>query len=209
VIATGIIPRTPSINGIDHPKVMNYLDVIKYGKPVGKKVAVIGAGGIGFDVSEFLAHSGENSSQSIPAFMKEWGIDMTLSARGGIEGIKAEVSPPKREIFLLQRKNSKVGANLGKTTGWIHRTGLINKGVTMMPGCEYQKIDDEGLHLTVAGKHKLLPVDNVILCAGQEPLRELTQGLTKTFHLIGGADIAAELDAKHAIDQGMRLAAII
>jgi 2,4-dienoyl-CoA reductase (NADPH2) len=187
--------------------VMNYLDVLRHKKPVGKKVAVIGAGGIGFDLSEYLCHSGAATSQDIPAFMKEWGVDMTLQARGGIEGVVAEVSPSAREVYLLQRKKTKVGAKLGKTTGWIHRTGLKNKGVHMMPGCSYDKIDDQGLHITVNGEQKVLDVDNVIVCAGQDPMRELVAGLNKPHHLIGGADVAAELDAKRAIDQGIRLAA--
>jgi 2,4-dienoyl-CoA reductase (NADPH2) len=209
VLATGIAPRTPDIEGIDHQKVMNYLDVIQHRKPVGEKVAVIGAGGIGFDVSEFLVHSGEPTSLNIEDFMKEWGVDMTMAARGGIEGMQAQVPAPSRKISLLQRKQSKVGAGLGKTTGWIHRAGLINKDVNMMPGCEYKKIDDAGLHIVINGEPKVLDVDNIILCAGQDPLRELVDGLTKPYHLIGGADVAAELDAKRAIDQGMRLAATI
>tara|TARA_R110002167_G_scaffold67526_3_gene190905 strand:+ start:1 stop:1941 length:1941 start_codon:yes stop_codon:yes gene_type:complete len=207
ILATGIEPRTPPIEGIDHPKVMNYIDVIKSHKPVGKKVAVIGAGGIGFDVSEFLSHSGESTSLNIPAFMKEWGIDMTFSSRGGIEGMKAQPIKSPREIFLLQRKTTKVGAGLGKTTGWAHRVGLLSKGVSMIAGCEYLKIDDQGIHIKVNDEVQVLDVDNVIICAGQEPLRELIEGLTKPYHLIGGADVAAELDAKRAIDQGMRLAA--
>ncbi|MFT6733826.1 MAG: 2,4-dienoyl-CoA reductase (NADPH2) [Polaribacter sp.] len=206
IIATGINPRTPPIEGVDHPKVLNYLDVLKYKKTVGKKVAVIGAGGIGFDVSEFLVHSGQATSQSIKAYMKEWGVDMTLSARGGIEGVKAEVTLPEREVFLLQRKASKVGAGLGKTTGWIHRTGLKNKKVKMLSSCEYHKIDDAGLHVTIAGEKQILDVDNIIICAGQDPAREIVNGLTKPYHLIGGADVAAELDAKRAIDQAFRLA---
>ena len=207
IVATGIEPRTPPIEGIDHAKVMTYIEVIKEHKPVGKKVAVIGAGGIGFDVSEFLSHSGESTSLSIPAFMKEWGIDMTFSSRGGIEGMKAQPAPSPREIFLLQRKTTKVGAGLGKTTGWAHRVGLLNKGVSMIAGCEYLKIDDQGIHIKVNDEVQVLDVDNVIICAGQEPLRELVEGLTKPYHLIGGADVAAELDAKRAIDQGTRLAA--
>ncbi len=207
ILATGIAPRLPEIDGIEHSKVLNYLDVLKHKKPVGKKVAVIGAGGIGFDVSEYLCHEGEATSQNIPAFMKEWGVDMTLEARGGIEGIEAAVAPSAREVFLLQRKTSKVGAKLGKTTGWIHRTGLKNKGVTMIPGCSYDKIDDQGLHITVGDNQQVLDVDNVIICAGQDPLRALVEGLNKPHHLIGGADVAAELDAKRAIDQGTRLAA--
>ena len=209
ILATGIAPRLPEIEGIEHSKVLNYLDVLKFKKPVGKKVAVIGAGGIGFDVSEYLCHEGIATSQNIPAFMKEWGVDMTLEARGGIEGVVAEVSPSAREVFLLQRKKTKVGAKLGKTTGWIHRTGLKNKGVIMIPNCTYDKIDDQGLHITVDGAEKVLDVDNVVICAGQDPMRELVEGLNKPYHLIGGADVAAELDAKRAIDQGTRLAAAI
>jgi 2,4-dienoyl-CoA reductase (NADPH2) len=208
VIAAGIKPRTPEIEGIDSDKVLSYLDVIK-GAEVGKKVAVIGAGGIGFDVSEFLCHSGKATSQDIEAFMAEWGVDMTMTARGGIEGVQAEVSESPREVYLLQRKASKVGKGLGKTTGWIHRTGLVNKGVRMVPGCEYHKVDEAGLHLTINGEEQVLDVDNIVLCAGQEPLRELVDGLDKPHHLIGGADVAAELDAKRAIDQGTRLAAAI
>lgn len=209
IIATGITPRTPDIDGVDHPMVLSYLDVLKHKKPVGKRVAVIGAGGIGFDVSEYLSHEGEATSQNIEAFMREWGVDMTLQARGGIEGVEPQVTPSPREIYLLQRKKSKVGAKLGKTTGWIHRTGLKNKGVNMIPACSYEKIDDQGLHIKVGEEARLLEVDNVILCAGQEPERSLSEGLTKPFHLIGGADVAAELDAKRAIDQGVRLAATI
>ena len=209
IVATGITPRTPPIPGIDHEKVLGYLDVLKDKKPVGKSVAVIGAGGIGFDVSEYLTHNGEATSQNIEAFMKEWGVDMNFKARGGVEGIDAEVPPSARQVFLLQRKASKVGADLGKTTGWIHRTGLKNKGVKMIPGCEYLKIDDEGLHINIDGETSALNVDNVIICAGQEPKRDLLDGLKKPHHLIGGADLAAELDAKRAIDQGTRLAAEI
>ena len=209
VLATGIAPRLPEIEGIGHAKVLNYLDVLKDKKQVGKKVAVIGAGGIGFDVSEYLSHEGEATSQNIEAFMKEWGVDMSLQARGGIEGVEAVVPNSPREVYLLQRKKSKVGAKLGKTTGWIHRTGLKNKGVNMIPGCSYNKIDDQGIHVTVGDKTEVLEVDNVIICAGQDPLRELIEGLNKPHHLIGGADVAAELDAKRAIDQGTRLAAEI
>lgn len=209
VIATGIVPRTPGIDGVDHEKVLSYLDVLKDKKPVGKTVAVIGAGGIGFDVSEYLTHSGEATSQNIEAFMQEWGVDMSLQARGGIEGVEAKVAESPREVYLLQRKTSKVGDGLGKTTGWIHRTGLKNKGVNMIPGCSYNKIDDEGIHISIGEETKILPVDNVVICAGQEPLRELVDGLDKPYHLIGGADVAAELDAKRAIDQGVRLAAAL
>ncbi|WP_299074877.1 NADPH-dependent 2,4-dienoyl-CoA reductase [uncultured Paraglaciecola sp.] len=209
VIATGIAPRTPPIEGIKHSKVLSYIDVIVDKKPVGKKVAIIGAGGIGFDVSEYLSHSGESTSQNIPAFMKEWGIDMTFGSRGGIEGIQAAPLPSPREIYLLQRKTTKVGAGLGKTTGWAHRAGLLSKGVSMLAGVEYLKIDDAGLHIKVNDQVQVLDVDNVIVCAGQEPLRELVEGLSKPHHLIGGADVASELDAKRAINQGTRLAAAL
>jgi len=207
IVATGISPRTPEIEGIDHPKVLSYLDVIGAKKPVGQKVAIIGAGGIGFDTAEYITHSGESTSQNIPAFMKEWGIDMSFGSRSGIEGVKAQPEPSPREVYLLQRKTSKVGSGLGKTTGWIHRAGLVMKGVRLMPSCDYHKIDDQGLHLTVGDKPQVLDVDTVIICAGQDPLRDLVEGLTVIHHLIGGADIASELDAKRAIDQGTRLAA--
>jgi len=205
IIATGIKPRTPAIPGIDHAKVLSYIDVIVHKKPVGKRVAVMGAGGIGFDVSEYLSHGKRQPSQDIPAFMQEWGIDMSFTARGGIEGIKAQPEPSPREIYLLQRKSTKVGAGLGKTTGWAHRAGLVSKGVNMLAGVEYLKIDDAGLHIKLNDEVQVLPVDNVVICAGQEPLRELVEGLTKPYHLIGGADEAGELDAKRAIDQGTRL----
>ena len=207
VIATGIAPRMPNIEGIDHPKVLNYLDVIGAKKHVGKKVAIIGAGGIGFDTAEYITHSGEATSQNIPAFMKEWGIDMTFGSRSGIEGVTAQPEPSPREVYLLQRKSTRVGSGLGKTTGWIHRAGLAMKGVRLMPSCDYQKIDDQGLHLTVGDEQKILDVDTIIICAGQDPLRELVEGLNIPHHLIGGADLASELDAKRAIDQGTRLAA--
>ncbi|EVT85195.1 2,4-dienoyl-CoA reductase [Pseudomonas aeruginosa VRFPA09] len=211
VLATGIVPRTPAIPGIEHPKVISYLDAILERKPVGGKVAVIGAGGIGFDVSEFITHAGPSTSLEREAFWKEWGIDTRLEARGGIAGVKAEVHPAARQVFLLQRKKSKVGDGLGKTTGWIHRAGLKNKQVQMVNAVEYLGIDDAGLHIRVAeGEPQVLPVDTVIVCAGQDPLRELQDGLLaagRSVHLIGGADVAAELDAKRAINQGSRLAA--
>ncbi len=220
VLATGIAPRLPAIPGIDHPKVLSYLDVLLGRKPVGNKVAVIGAGGIGFDVSEFLVHQGVATSQvhqgvatsqDRQAFWHEWGIDTRLEARGGVAGIKPEVPAPARQVFLLQRKTSKVGDGLGKTTGWIHRTGLKNKRVQMLNSVEYLKIDDEGLHIRIGeDEPQVLPVDNVVICAGQDPLRELQDGLLaagQNVHLIGGADVAAELDAKRAINQGSRLAA--
>ena len=211
ILATGIAPRTPAIPGIDNPKVLSYLDVILQRKPVGARVAVIGAGGIGFDVSEFLVQQGVATSLDREAFWKEWGIDTRLEARGGVAGIKPEVHAPARQVFLLQRKVSKVGDGLGKTTGWIHRTGLKNKQVQMLNSVEYLSIDNDGLHIRIGeGEPQVLPVDNIVICAGQDPLRELQDGLIaagQNVHLIGGADVAAELDAKRAINQGSRLAA--
>ena len=211
ILATGIAPRTPAIPGIDNPKVLSYLDVILQRKPVGARVAVIGAGGIGFDVSEFLVQQGVATSLDREAFWKEWGIDTRLEARGGVAGIKPEVHAPARQVFLLQRKASKVGDGLGKTTGWIHRTGLKNKQVQMLNSVEYLSIDNDGLHIRIGeGEPQVLPVDNIVICAGQDPLRELQDGLIaagQNVHLIGGADVAAELDAKRAINQGSRLAA--
>ncbi|MAA64290.1 MAG: NADPH-dependent 2,4-dienoyl-CoA reductase [Alteromonadaceae bacterium] len=218
VLATGVAPRTPEIEGVDHPMVMGYLDAILQRREVGRRVAVIGAGGIGFDVSEFLVQQGESASLNTEHFMKEWGVDLSVAHRGGIKGVEAELPTPAREVFLLQRKQTKVGKGLGKTTGWIHRTALKMNKVQMIPGVTYRKIDDEGLHITVTpkgeenGQDHVLPVDNVIICAGQDPLRELQQGLIdagQNVHLIGGSDVAAELDAKRAINQGSRLAAEI
>ncbi|MDX1724787.1 MAG: NADPH-dependent 2,4-dienoyl-CoA reductase [Pseudomonas sp.] len=211
ILATGIAPRTPAISGVDHPKVIGYLDAILERKPVGQRVAVIGAGGIGFDVCEFITHQGESTSLDREAFWKEWGIDTQLQARGGVAGIQAQPHAAARQVFLLQRKKSKVGDGLGKTTGWIHRAGLKNKNVQMLNAVEYLKVDDEGLHIRIGeGEPQVLAVDSVILCAGQDPLRELQDGLVaigQSVHLIGGADVASELDAKRAIDQGSRLAA--
>ena len=211
ILATGIAPRTPEIPGIEPTMVIGYLDAILQRKPVGQRVAVIGAGGIGFDVSEFITHQGESTSLDREAFWKEWGIDLGLKARGGIAGIQPAPHAPARQVYLLQRKKSKVGNGLGKTTGWIHRTGLKNKQVQMISAVDYLKVDDQGLHIRVAeGEPQVLPVDTVIVCAGQDPLRELQAELEAagaSVHLIGGADVAAELDAKRAINQGSRLAA--
>ncbi|WP_300732324.1 NADPH-dependent 2,4-dienoyl-CoA reductase [Pseudomonas sp.] len=211
ILATGIAPRLPAIPGIEHPKVLSYLDVILERKPVGAKVAVIGAGGIGFDVSEFLVHQGVATSQDREAFWKEWGIDTRLEARGGVACIKPDVQAPARQVFLLQRKKTKVGDGLGKTTGWIHRAGLKNKQVQMLNSVDYLNIDDAGLHIRIGeGEPQVVAVDNIVICAGQDPLRELQVGLVaagQSVHLIGGADVAAELDAKRAINQGSRLAA--
>ena len=207
IVATGITPRMPQIPGIEHSKVLSYLDVIKHKAPVGKRVAIIGAGGIGFDTAEYLAHGKSSPSTDIPTFMREWGIDMNLQQRGGVEGMRPQPEASERQIYLLQRKTTKVGAGLGKTTGWAHRVGLALKGVKMMSGVEYQKIDDQGLHISVNGESQCLAVDNVIICAGQEPYKALVDGLDLPCHVIGGADVAAELDAKRAIDQGTRVAA--
>ena len=210
VLATGITPRQPAIDGIDHPKVLSYLDVLQAEKPVGEHVAVVGAGGIGFDVSEYLVHHGTSPSIDPPRFNAEWGIDTGYAQAGGLAA--PVVEPPARRVHLLQRKTSKVGDGLGKTTGWIHRASLKARGVAMSPGVQYQRIDDAGLHVTVDGKPELLAVDNVVICAGQEPQRELLAALQAAgcrVHLIGGAEVAAELDAKRAIKQGTELAACI
>jgi 2,4-dienoyl-CoA reductase (NADPH2) len=207
VLATGIIPRKPLIEGIDHPKVLTYIDVMN-GARVGQKVAVIGAGGIGFDMCEVLTHQGPSRVQDIPSFMAEWGIDMSLMARSGVEGVIPTVEPSPRKVYLLQRKAEKVGGGLGKTTGWIHRMELARRGVAMFSACEYKRIDDQGLHLLKEGDPMLLAVDNVVICAGQESNRTLVAKISHLpVHIIGGADTASELDAKRAIDQGTRLAA--
>jgi 2,4-dienoyl-CoA reductase (NADPH2) len=209
ILATGIKPRELVTEGIEHEKVLNYLDVLKHNKTVGKRVAIIGAGGIGFDVAEFLVEKHSLTTEP-EKWLKNWGVDKEYLNRGALA--PAQVEPPEREIFLLQRKTSKVGKGLGKTTGWIHRSALQQKQVQMVAGVSYSKIDDQGLHIEVNDKSQCLDVDNIILCAGQEPLRELQAGLeakdVKT-HLIGGADVASELDAKRAIRQGAELAAVI
>ncbi|MCA0244131.1 MAG: NADPH-dependent 2,4-dienoyl-CoA reductase [Proteobacteria bacterium] len=210
VLATGVLPRQPAIDGAEHPKVLGYLDVLRDEHPVGARVAIVGAGGIGFDVAETLTHSGTSASLDPARFYAEWGIDVDYAQRGGLREAQPEASP--REVHLLQRKASKVGDGLGKTTGWIHRTGLKARGVRMQPSVAYRRIDDAGLHVTVDGQDRTLAVDHVVICAGQEPLRELHQGLRAAgcnVHLIGGADVAAELDAKRAILQGTTLAAAI
>ncbi|MFC8265954.1 FAD-dependent oxidoreductase [Streptomyces cinereoruber] len=210
VVATGVSPRTPAIEGVDHPSVVSYLDVLRDGAPVGERVAVIGAGGIGFDVAEFLTDGGEGASQDPETYFRQWGVDTSYENRGGLR--TPERTAPPRRVHLLQRKETKVGAGLGKTTGWIHRTELKHRGVAMVAGVTYDRIDDEGLHVTIGGESQVLPVDTVVLCAGQEPRRDLYEELVaagRTAHLIGGADVAAELDAKRAIDQGTRLAAAL
>ncbi|CDH23349.1 FAD-dependent oxidoreductase [Xenorhabdus bovienii] len=209
IIATGIIPRTPDIDGINHEKVLTYLDVLKHKRNVGPRVAIIGAGGIGFDTAEYLSQNGQSSSLSSHAFSQEWGIDQTLSHRGGLQPEGAQMERSPRKIYLLQRKDSKVGEGLGKTTGWVHRASLLMRGITMLNSVQYLKIDDQGLHISRNGEQQCLEVDNVIICAGQEPLKDLYQPLQtmgKNVHVIGGADVAVELDARRAIDQGARLA---
>ena len=207
VLATGIVPRKPEIEGINHPKVVGYLDVLRDKCTVGKTVALIGAGGIGFDVAEYLLHEGTSPSLDPAKFFAEWGVDTAYAARGGLKPAHIEKSP--RKVYLLQRKASKVGDGLGKTTGWIHRTSLKNRQVEMVPGVTYRKVDDAGLHITVGDKEMTIPADTVVLCAGQDPQRELQAELLAagcSVHLIGGADKAAELDAKRAIKQGTELA---
>ncbi|HYD96282.1 MAG TPA: NADPH-dependent 2,4-dienoyl-CoA reductase [Noviherbaspirillum sp.] len=210
IVATGIVPRTPRIEGIAHPKVLSYIDVLKNNAPVGRRVAVVGAGGIGFDVSEFLLH---DPAVPLPVPLKhwlgEWGVDLNATVNGGL--CEPVQEAPVREVYLLQRKASRLGATLGKTSGWVHRATLQRKGVKMIAGVEYRRVDDQGLHITVDGKDRVLEVDNVVICAGQESLKELMpaeqDGGAPRFHLIGGAALAAELDAKRAIREGAELAA--
>lgn len=210
VVATGVTPRQLQFEGIDHPKVLSYLQVLKERVAVGQRVAIIGAGGIGFDTAEYLTHEGESGSLNPEKFYEEWGIDTHYEHVRGLKQPKVEAS--EREIYLLQRKASSVGAGLGKTTGWIHRTGLKNRNVKMLAGVQYDKVDDQGLHITVDGKPTVLEVDNVVICAGQESFTAMYDQLKadgKNVHLIGGAKEAGELDAKRAIRQGAELAAVI
>jgi 2,4-dienoyl-CoA reductase (NADPH2) len=207
VLATGVTPRLPEMEGIHHPKVVGYLDVLRDKCVVGKTVALIGAGGIGFDVAEYLLHEGTSPSLDKAKFFAEWGVDTSYAQRGGLQPAHIEASP--RKVYLLQRKASKVGDGLGKTTGWIHRTSLKNRQVEMVAGVTYRKVDDAGLHITVGDKEMTIPADTVVVCAGQDPQRALQAELVAagcTVHLIGGADKAAELDAKRAIKQGTELA---
>lgn len=203
VVATGVTGRTIDIEGIEHPKVLTYTDVVLHKKPVGKKAAIIGAGGIGFDVAEFLTHS---ETMDVKTFMSEWGVDMDYRTGGAL--LKGQSVKSPREIYLLQRKKGKLGERLGKTTGWIHRSALKMKKVKMIDDVSYQKIDDAGLHITVQGVPQLLEVDNVIICAGQVSNNQLFNKLKETHtnvHLIGGALEAGELDAKRAIEQGVKI----
>ena len=216
IIATGVSPRDPKIPGQDHPKVLSYIEVLREHKPVGKRVAIIGAGGIGFDVAEYLVHSGgrqHSTTLNLLAWQAEWGVTDPSLAAGGLATTPPEISPPARQVTLLQRKAGKLGAGLGKTTGWIHRTALKNKQVKMIGGVNYERIGDEGLQVSYGEKREnptWISCDNVVLCAGQMPLRTLADELTalgKTAHVIGGALEAGELDAKRAIDQAAQLAA--
>jgi 2,4-dienoyl-CoA reductase (NADPH2) len=210
IVATGIAPRTPRIEGVTHPKVLSYLDVLRDKKPVGKRVAIIGAGGIGFDVAEYLLH---DPSTPLPMplqhWFAEWGVDPQATQNGGL--IAPVEATPFRQIYLLQRKASKLGAGLGKTSGWVHRATLQRNKVEMLAGVEYQRIDDAGLHISINGVSRVLEVDNVILCAGQDSLTELMPEQPvengPRFHKIGGAALASELDAKRAIREGAVLAA--
>ncbi|NRB48896.1 MAG: NADPH-dependent 2,4-dienoyl-CoA reductase [Saprospiraceae bacterium] len=210
ILATGVTPRKVDFPGADHAKVLNYADVLYRGKEVGKSVAIIGAGGIGFDMAEFLAHDTEHESPSMStsAYMEEWGVDMAYSDPGALTAAKPAPSP--REIYLLKRSGGKHGKDLGKTTGWIHRASLKMKGVKHLANVTYEKVDDEGLHISIGGELQVLPVEHVVICAGQEPLRDLHDALDaqgQKVHLIGGADVAAQLDAKRAIKQASYLAA--
>jgi 2,4-dienoyl-CoA reductase (NADPH2) len=216
IIATGIVPRRPAIDGIAHPSVASYADIVEGRRVAGRNVAIIGAGGIGFDVAEFLTHSGSADGHAsagalddpaITAFRDEWGIDATFASAGGLK--PSEEPPPPRNVWLLQRKSSKVGEGLAKTTGWIRRTLLRRRGVKMLSGVSYERIDDAGLHIRVDDVSQVLAVDTIVVCAGQEPRRDLARALEASgiaYTLIGGADVAVELDAKRAIDQGTRVA---
>ncbi|MGB5255750.1 MAG: NADPH-dependent 2,4-dienoyl-CoA reductase [Woeseiaceae bacterium] len=213
IIATGVVPRDPRIDGQDHPKVLSYIDVLRNRVPVGKRVAIIGAGGIGFDVAEFLLHDGHSPTLDLEEWLGEWGVVDPAESRGGLAVQRPQPTAPVREITLLQRKPGKHGANLGKTTGWIHRATLKMSGVQMIGNVNYERIDDRGLLVTHGKNHDQptwIEVDNIVMCAGQVPLRELVEPLEAAgipTHVIGGADVASELDAKRAIDQGSRLAA--
>ncbi len=212
VVATGIVPRVPEIEGINHKKVVIYTDVIAGIKPVGESVAVIGAGGIGFDVCELISHKGVSGALDRGVFAREWGIDFDNHPRGGVTGVKPEIAKADRQIWLLQRKDAPVGRGLGRTTGWTHRLALKRRGVTMLNGVEYLKIDDDGLHIRREGEIHILPVDTVIICAGQNSERDLFNRLQKTgcsLEMVGGAYQAAELDAKAAIKQSSYRAAEI
>lgn len=210
IFSTGVVPRIPGIEGIDHPKCISYQDLINKKPIIGKKVAIIGAGGIGFDIAEYLAHNPEHQPTSLDkkAFFKEWGIDCDYKQRGALTN--KEPVESFREIYLLQRKKTKHGKTLGKTTGWIHRQSLKDKKIKMLAGVEYNKVSDQGLHLTIDEKEIILDVDHIIICAGQNSENKLYLEASKLYpdstSLIGGAHTATEIDAKRAINQGVRLA---
>lgn len=212
VVATGITPRVIDIDGIDHPSVVSYIDAIPGKIDIGKRVAIIGAGGIGFDVAELISHAGVSAALDINVFAKEWGIDFKNHPRGGVTGVAPSPARAERDIFLLQRKETSVGRGLGRTTGWTHRLALARRGVQMINNCQYHHIDDHGLHITRNHEPQNLAVDTIIICAGQEPLRTLYEDATRqniSCELVGGACEATELDAKTAINQASYLAAAI
>jgi 2,4-dienoyl-CoA reductase (NADPH2) len=212
IVATGVLPRDPQIDGQDHPKVLGYVDVLRHKAEVGKTVAVIGAGGIGFDMAEYLV-TGESPTENLPEWLREWGVADPEQARGGLAPEGPQPDAPERHVTVFQRKAEKPGKRLGKTTGWIHRAALKMKQVEMKAGVNYERIDDDGLHISYGEareRPEVIACDHVILCAGQVSERSLADRLEKagvSVHVIGGADVAAELDAKRAIDQGVRLAA--
>jgi 2,4-dienoyl-CoA reductase (NADPH2) len=213
VIATGVTPRKLNFPGIDHPKVLDYAEVLAAKKKVGKSVAIIGAGGIGFDVAEYLSHDFDHPSVSlsVEAYMKEWGVDLAY-ARGGALADSPQPLPSPREVFLLKRSKGKHGKDLGKTTGWIHRSSLTMKRVNMLAQCTYERVDDAGLHITIAGEARVLDVESVVICAGQVPLNTLGDELTAAgvkVHVVGGALNAKELDAKRAIKEAWEVAVAI
>jgi len=211
ILATGVTPRQVIFEGAEHDKVVSYADVLSGKVVVGERVAIVGAGGIGYDTAEYLTHNSKHASPSmdVDAYMKEWGVDMDYT-RGGSLAERAEPLPSPREVYLLKRSGGKHGKNLGKTTGWIHRASLKMKDVKHLSNCEYKKVDEQGFHINVNGESKILDVDHVVICAGQVPLRDLYKSLkedNQTVHLIGGADEAAQLDAKRAIKQASELVA--
>jgi 2,4-dienoyl-CoA reductase (NADPH2) len=210
IVATGVTPRALHIPGSDSPRVLSYLDVLRENKPVGPRVAIIGAGGIGFDVAEFLVEDAPSPTTDVERWTREWGVDLDMQHRGGL--VQARPEPPARQVFLLQRSEGRLGARLNKTSGWVHRATLKAKKVKMLGGVSYERFDDTGLHISIDGKPQLLEVDNLVVCAGQEPNRKLADELIAAgipTHVIGGADVAAELDAKRAIAQGTSLAATL
>jgi 2,4-dienoyl-CoA reductase (NADPH2) len=212
VVATGIAPRAPGLPGIDHPMVVSYVDVVAGRCAVGQRVAIMGAGGIGFDVAELISHAGPSAALDIDTFASEWGIDFANHPRGGVTGVVPKVQSAQRTIYLMQRRPEPVGKHLGRTTGWTHRATLTKRGVHLLNGVEYLRIDDAGLHTRVHGQPRLFEVDTVVVCAGQEPLRTLYDDLCAaglTPHLVGGALQASELDAKRAINQASRMAATL